>query len=75
MTGDPVEVEGGRAVAHGEVHGGPGGGVQVVEVGRGDLAQARLHGGEEPDPPQSTSDHVVTGPAAYERSPLAELRE
>ena len=72
--GEPVEVEHLGAVAHGEVHGGEGGAVEVMEVRRGHLPQPRLHGREQADVPQPPPHDVLPRRRAAQRTPLAPAR-
>ena len=71
---EPVEVEHLGAVAHGEVHGGQRRAVQVVEVRRGELPQARLHGREQSDVPQPPPHDVLPRPACGSAHPTRPAR-
>ena len=75
MAGEPVDVQRRGALADGEVDGRERGAVQVVEVGRGDLAQPGLHGREQTEVPQPSADDVLTARRAGQRAPRHQLAD
>jgi hypothetical protein len=75
VTRHAVEVEGTSAVADGEVHRRQGGAVEVVQERRGDLTQARLHGGEQAQVPHPPSDDIAAAAGAPQRAPGRQLRD
>ena len=73
VAGEAVDVEHLDAVADREVHGGEGGAVEVVQVRRGDVAQAGLHGRQQPDVPEPAPDDVVPRRRTAQRAPRDQL--
>ena len=73
LTGQPVQVQDPEAVPDGEVDGGQGGGVQVLQERRGDLAQAGLHGCQQRYLPECAADGVVTGRGAGQHAERGQL--
>jgi hypothetical protein len=72
---DAVEVEGESAVADGEVNGGQGGAVEVLQERRRDVPEVRLHRRQQAQVPQSPSDHVAALTGAPKRAPVHQLAD
>jgi hypothetical protein len=75
VPGDAVEVEGDRAVADGEVNGGQGGTVEVLQERRRDIPEVRLHRRQQAEVPQPPSDHVAAVTRAPKRAPVHQLSD
>jgi hypothetical protein len=72
---DAVEGQGERAVADGEVNGGQGGTVEVLQERRRDVPEIRLHRRQQAEVPQSPSDHVAALTGAPKRVPVHQLSD
>jgi hypothetical protein len=70
---DTVEVEGESAVADGEVNGGQGGTVEVLQERRRDIPEVRLDRRQQAEVPQPPSDHVAAVTSAPQRAPVRQL--
>ena len=75
VAGEPVDVQRLEAVADSEVHGGEGRAVEVVEVGRGQLAEPGVHRREQADVPQPAADDVLPRRRAGQRAPGDQLAD
>jgi hypothetical protein len=75
MPRDTVQVEGESAVADGEVNGGQGGTVEVMQERRRNIPEVRLHRREQAKVPEPTSDHVAAVTSAPQRAPVHQLSD
>ncbi len=71
----PLDVQDLGALAHGEVDGGEGGAVQVVEVRRRELDQPGVVRREQAEVPEPAADHVVAVGRPRERAPRDQLAD
>ena len=72
---DAVQVQGESAIADGEVNGGQGGTVQILQERRRDVPEVRLHRCQQAEVPQSPSDHVAALTGAPKRAPVHQLSD